>query len=75
MGFEIVIDGPLRPNLIAAFLAGSPMNTYRYGFKTTQDVFASLSPHSTRSLMMRQQEDWLATGKITAEIRGEGKCD
>jgi hypothetical protein len=75
MGFEIVIDGPLRPNLIAAFLADSPMNTYRYGFKTTQDVFANLSPHSTRSLMMRQQEGWLATGKITAEIRGEGKCD
>jgi hypothetical protein len=75
MGFEMVTDGPLRPNLIAAFLTRSPMNTYQYGFRSFQDVFAGLSPSSMRSLLMRHKEEWMAAGRVTLEIRGKGQCE
>jgi len=74
MNFEMVTDATSGPNLIAAFLTRSPFNSYRYGFKTPNDVLAGLAPSSTRSLMMRQREGWLAAGSITADIRQRGKC-
>jgi hypothetical protein len=74
MDFEIVAEDPSGPNLITAFLTRSPINGFQSGFKTAQDVLAELSPNSTRSLMMRQNSDWLAAGKVAAEIRGIGQC-
>ncbi len=75
MGFELVSDGPPGPHLITAFLSRSPVNSYKDGFKTKNDVLANLSPRSTRSLIMRQQKGHLAAGKITLEIRKEGQCE
>lgn len=75
MDFEIVTDGPFGPNLITAFLTRSPINTYKYGFKTTADVFARLSPNSTRSLMLSQRRGLPAAGRVTTEIRGKGECE
>ncbi|UCE56144.1 MAG: caspase family protein [Desulfobacterales bacterium] len=74
MDFEIVTDGPLGPNLITAFLTRRPMNSYHSGFKTLPDVLAHLSPHSTRSLMLHQRQDWLAAGRIAIDIRQKGQC-
>jgi hypothetical protein len=75
MGFEMVSDGPPGPHLITAFLSRTPVNNYKDGFKAKSDVMASLSPSSTRSLIMRQKKGHLAAGKITVEIRGEGQCE
>jgi hypothetical protein len=75
MNFELVADGPPGTALITAFLTRSPLDSYRYGFKNPQDILADLSPGSTRSLLLRQKQDWLAAGKATAEIRQEGKCN
>ncbi len=74
MKFEMVADGPQGPNVITAFVSRSPVNSYEAGFKTQKDVLADLSPNSTRSLMMRQRAGWLAAGRVTVEIRGEGEC-
>lgn len=74
MNFELVADGPPGANLIAAFLSRSPVDGYQNGFKTPEDVMAELSPGSTRSLILRQKQDWLAAGKVTVEIRGKGGC-
>jgi hypothetical protein len=74
MDFEMVAEGPSGPNLITAFLTHSPINGFQSGFKTAQDVLAELSPSSTRSLVMRRNSDWLAAGKVAAEIRGSGQC-
>ncbi len=48
---------------------------YKYGFKTTADVFARLSPNSTRSLMLSQRRDLPAAGRVTTDIRGKGECE
>lgn len=74
MDFELVSDGPPGPHLITAFLTRSPVNSYKYGFKTKNDVMADLSPIATRSLIMRQKKGHLAAGKVTVEIRQEGQC-
>ena len=74
MDFEMVAEGPSGPNLITAFLTRSPINGFQSGFKTAQDVLAELSPSSTRSLVMRRNSEWLAAGKVAAEIRGIGQC-
>jgi len=74
MNFEMITDKTTGPNQITAFLTRSPINTYENGFKTPEDVWATLSPNSTRSLILRQRQGWLAAGKITADIRNEGQC-
>ena len=74
MGFELVSDGPPGPYLITAFLTRSPVNSFKDGFKTENDIMAALSPISTRSLIMRQKKDWLAAGQVSVEIRQEGQC-
>jgi hypothetical protein len=74
MDFEMVAEGPSGPNLITAFLTRSPINGFQSGFKTAQAVLAELSPSSTRSLVIRRDSDWLAAGKVAAEIRGIGQC-
>ncbi len=74
MDFEIVTDGISGPHLITAFLTRSPINGYEYGFKTANDVLANLAPGSTRSLIMRHREGWLAAGSIAAGIKAEGQC-
>ena len=74
MNFEMITDKTTGPNQITAFLTQSPINTYEHGFKTPEDVLATLSPNSTRSLILRQKQGWLAAGKITADIRNEGQC-
>jgi len=75
MNFELVSDGPPGPNLITAFLTRSPVNNYKDGFKTSNDVMADLSPSSSRALIISQKKDWLAAGKVTVEIREEGGCE
>jgi hypothetical protein len=75
MKFELVSDGPAGPHLITAFLTRSPVNTYKDGFKTKNDVLADLSPNSARSLILRQKKDWLAAGKVSVEIREAGRCE
>jgi hypothetical protein len=74
MNFEMITDGTTGFDQITAFLTKSPINTYEHGFKTTKDVLATLSPNSTRALILRQKQGWLAAGKITADIRDEGQC-
>jgi len=74
MDFEVVTDGKTGPNRITAFLSRSPVNAYENGFRTAADVLAKLSPKSTRSLVLRQKQGWLAAGKITADIRNQGQC-
>jgi hypothetical protein len=74
MNFEMITDGASGPNQITAFLTKSPINAYEHGFKTSQNVLATLSPNSTRSLALRQKQEWLAAGNITAVIRDEGQC-
>jgi hypothetical protein len=74
MDFEMVARGPFGSNLITAFLTRSPVNGFQSGFKTAKDVLAELSPNSTRSLVLRRDSDWLATGKVATEIRGTGQC-
>ena len=74
MGFEMVTDGKTGPNRIAAFLTRSPVNAYANGFRTSAEVLARLSPRSTRSLVLRQKQGWLAAGSITADIRHQGQC-
>ena len=74
MDFEMVADGPSGPNMIAAFLSRSEVNGYHAGFRNAGDVLAELSPNSTRSLILRQGEGWLASGRVTAEVRGRGQC-
>ena len=75
MSFEMVADGPQGPNVIAAFVSQSPLNSYEAGFKIRKDILADLSPNSTRALMLRRSEEQLAAGRVTVEIRGEGKCE
>jgi hypothetical protein len=75
MKFEMVADGPQGPHLIAAFLSGSPTNSYSTGFKTHTDTMAELSPNSTRALTLRRNEEHLAAGRVTVEIRSEGQCN
>ena len=75
MNFELVADGPAGTDLITAFLTRSPLDGYKNGFKTPRDVMAALSPSSTRSLMLHQEQDWLAAGKVAVEIRDEGRCE
>jgi hypothetical protein len=74
MNFELVSDGPPGPHLITAFLTRLPVNSYKDGFKSKNDVMATMSPASTRSLKIRQKKDWLATGKVSVEVREEGQC-
>ena len=74
MEFELVSNGPPGPHLITAFLSRSPANSYESGFKTENDVMADLSPASTRSLHLRQKNDWLAAGQVAVEFREEGQC-
>ena len=74
MNFELVADGPAGTNLITAFLTRSPLDGYKNGFKTPRDVMAALSPLSTRSLMLHQEQDWLAAGRAAVEIREKGTC-
>lgn len=74
MNFALVADGPPGASLITAFLTRAPLNSYNNGFRTPADVLAGLSPSSTRSLMLRQKQNWLAAGKVTVEIREEGGC-
>ena len=74
MGFEMVTDGKTGPNRITAFLTKEPVNAYKNGFRTPAEVLARLSPKSTRSLVLRQKQGWLAAGKLTANIRNEGQC-
>lgn len=74
MAFELVSNGPPGAHLITAFLSRSPVNGYESGFKTENDVMADLSPASTRSLHLRQKNDWLAAGQISVEFREEGQC-
>jgi hypothetical protein len=74
MNFEMITDGASGSNQITAFLTKSPVNAYEHGFKTSQNVLATLSPNSTRSLALRQKQEWLAAGNITAGIRDEGQC-
>jgi hypothetical protein len=74
MGFEMVTDGKTGPNQITAFLTRSPVNTYDNGFRTAVDVLAKLSPKSTRSLVLRQKQGWLAAGRLTADVRNQGQC-
>ena len=75
MDFELVSDGPPGPHLITAFLTRSPVNNYKDGFKTSNDVMADLSPSSSRSLIISQKKDWLAAGKVSVDIRQEGRCE
>jgi hypothetical protein len=74
MNFEMITAGATGSNIITAFLTKSPVNTYEHGFKTSQNVLATLSPNSTRSLTLRQKQGWLAAGIITADVRDEGQC-
>jgi hypothetical protein len=74
MNFELVADGPPGTGLITAFLTRTPLNSYNDGFRTPADVLAGLSPSSTRSLRLRQKQNWLAAGRVTVEIREEGGC-
>ena len=74
MSFEMVTDGKTGPTEVAAFLTRSPVNAYENGFRTPADVLARLSPKSTRSLVLRQKQGWLAAGRITADIRNHGQC-
>ncbi|MEJ2284435.1 MAG: caspase family protein [Desulfobacterales bacterium] len=74
MSFEMVTDGQTGPHQIAAFLTRSPVNAYENGFKTPANVLARLSPKSTRSLVLRQKQGWLAAGRVTADILNEGQC-
>lgn len=74
MNFEMVTDGQTGPTHITAFLTRSPLNAYENGFRTAADVLARLSPNSTRSLILRQKQGWLAAGRITADIRNQGRC-
>ena len=75
MEFELVCAPPLGSRLITAFLSRSPANDFRNGFKTKSDIMVDLSPDATRSLFLRRQEDWLAVGKLSVEIREEGRCE
>jgi hypothetical protein len=74
MHFEMVVDGSLRPSIIRAFLSASPINVDQNGFRNPRNMFAILSPNSTRSLILRQRDRWLASGSVTAEIRSNGMC-
>ena len=74
MNFEMITDATIGPNQITAFLTKSPINTYEHGFKAPKDVLATLSPNSTRSLILGQKKGWLAAGKTTATIRDAGQC-
>jgi hypothetical protein len=74
MNFELVADGPPGTNLITAFLTPSPVDGYKNGFKTPEDVMAGLSPGTTRSLMLRQKQGWLAAGRVAVEMREKGGC-
>ncbi|MGD8990678.1 MAG: caspase family protein [Desulfobacterales bacterium] len=74
MDFEMIADGATGLNQITAFLTKAPVNAYEHGFKTSQDVLATLSPKSTRSLALRQKQGWLAAGIAAADLRDEGKC-
>ena len=74
MEFEMVADGKTGPYQITAFLTRSPVNAYEKGFKTAVDMIARLSTQSSRSLILRKKQGWLAAGRITADIRNEGHC-
>ncbi len=74
MGFELMTDGKPGANFITAILSQSPINAFENGFRTQTDVLATLSPKSTRSLVLRQNQDELAAGSITTRIRNEGHC-
>ena len=72
--YEFTADGKTGPHQIAAFVTQSPLNTYADGFRTPTDVLARLSPHSSRSLALRQRQEGLAAGRITTHVRNEGHC-
>ena len=74
MEFELVCEGPPGPHLITAFLTRSPLDSYKNGFKAGSAALADLSPGSTRSLQLRQKNDWLAAGRVSVEFRGVGQC-
>lgn len=74
MKFEMIADGATGPIQITALLTKSPINAYEHGFKTSHNALATLSALSTRSLALRQKQEWLAAGNITADIRDEEQC-
>ncbi len=72
--YALMADGRTGPHQITAFLTRSPLNTYENGFRTATDVLARLSPNATRSLVLRQKQEGLAAGSITAHVQREGQC-
>ena len=72
--YALMAEGKTGPRQITAFVTQSPLNTYADGFRTPTDVLAALSPHSARSLALRQKQEGLAAGSITTHIREEGQC-
>ena len=74
MNYALMAGGRTGPRQITAFVTQSPLNTYANGFKTPADVLATLSPHSSRSLALRQKQEGLAAGRVTTRIRQKGHC-
>ncbi|MDJ0721377.1 MAG: caspase family protein [Desulfobacterales bacterium] len=72
--YALTAEGKTGPHRITAFLTRSPLNAYANGFRTPADVLARLSPHASRSLALRQQQEGLAAGSATTHIRREGHC-
>ncbi len=72
--YALMADGRTGPRQIAAFVTQSPLNAFANGFRTPTDVLATLSPHSARSLVLRQKQEGLAAGRVTTQIRPKGHC-
>ncbi len=72
--YELTAEGKTGPHQITAFLTRSPLNAFADGFRTPTDVLAMLSPHSSRSLALRQKHEGLAAGRVATHIRREGHC-
>ncbi len=72
--YALTAEGKAGRHQITAFLTRSPLNAYANGFRTPTDVLARLSPHASRSLALRQQQEGLAAGHVITHIRHEGHC-
>ena len=75
MNFELISQGPPGPHLIKVFLTRRPANVSEAGNQTKYEKMADLAPILTESMKMGQKTGYLATGKITVEVRETGGCE
>lgn len=63
------------PVLVVAFLTSDPINLYQTGFKSKNQMFATLSPKALKNFGVEEkQSSWIRAGKLVTKILQQGQC-